>query len=283
MSDQKRHFIYSVAQYVHAMREERLNVGVVVYDPANGRVYPGFEPIAAARRIARVFPETDQRGLQALLFDIGRGLTIDPRVLESARQDQLFAFLENEWQNVIHFTSPRPFPATSAIGAIRRLLHIYVTMRPRRGAAGLSGATRAKQVTREAIERVLDPIGGILVQEEVEFSRRLPTGVDLPLKLPFVVLGRFGIDTLAFDDDRPESLNREAEGFIGKVLALRSTHQNLQTHATITLNPERPQRGRALIDYLRFKTRLPEYAVVEAEPAQAEAMLTEIKAKAEAA
>jgi hypothetical protein len=284
MTDPKRYFIFSIAQYVHVRREERLNVGVVVFDPETRRLHPGFDAPAAARRISRVYPEVDQRGLQSLFYSLGRGLTADPELRYETDTDSPFALLSAEWQNVLQFTSPRPFPAETAIDAIRRLLHLYVRVKHQRAATGgLTGSTRARLITRQAIQRVLDPVGGILAQEEVEIPRELIGGLNLPIKLPFLLVHRYGIDTLALDNDGPEHLNRETEGFIGKVIALKHLGGEIEPHATVTVNPEHPQRGRALIDYLLFKTRLPEYAIVEAEEGPVQAMISEIKARADAA
>jgi hypothetical protein len=256
-----------------------LNVGVILYDPERHRIYPAFDAAPAARRIARLFPEVDQRGLAELMISLGRGLSTDTRVLEALKEGNIFNTLSGEWQNVIQFTPPRPFPGVDAVSAVQRLLHIYVVARNRRAhSTNLSGASKAKTITREAIERYIDPIGGMLVREEVEIPRILPhSNVSLPIRLPFVVVDRFGIDALALDAESGESLQRETENFIGKVFELRRVRQELSPHAAVSVDPERPERARALIDYILFKTRLPDYAVVEADPEKVTSMVTEIR------
>src|SRR5688500_17848022 len=68
-----QYVLYSVAQYVHSRTEERLNVGVVVYDGQREVLIADFRSEQASYRIKGVYPEVDRVGLAHYLADVEQG------------------------------------------------------------------------------------------------------------------------------------------------------------------------------------------------------------------
>lgn len=276
MKTKNRYFLFSVAQYVHAQREECLNVGVVVYDPDSKRVICSFDSDHATKRIKQLYPDVDRRGLQMYLQDLSRGLPTDPLILAGI-QDEKPLHVLSSWQSVVQFKTPRLFPAENHSAALSRLTDIYVgDYQKMLKGEQLSGVTKAKRLTREAIIKVLNPVEGFGVRD-VEIPRTVKDEDGshlLPIKFPFLILDNVVIDALTFDGGQERALFY-ADHFIRKVVDLKKLPETYHPHATVVVDKAHRDRGRALISYVRQHTALAEWAVTEAE--EAEVMIEEIK------
>jgi hypothetical protein len=273
MSD-TRYFQYSVAQYVHWRRDERLNVGLVIYDPLRKWVYSFMDSTDAVRRVKHAFPDLDRVGLQLALQDLDRTLSNDDRIRSGLEKGHPLEYLEH-WQNMIRFTQPKVFPATTVQQAATRLKEIFVDDPTKTGERPVRASVLwAKRRTSEAIQKVLNPVEGFGLTRDFEVP--LTGDSALPLRFPFLVLGSALIDTLAFDSENAERSQAFAHHFIRKVEELSRAVDNYRAFATVSLNQRNPDGGRKLIQFVRKETGLADEAIVEAE--EAEVMLENIKA-----
>lgn len=255
-----RYFLYSIVQYVHTRREERLNLGIVVFDPERQNFHPALETKLATRRVKSVFPDVDRTGLEMYLGDLQDSLRFDTSGVDLAPGKDPFGLWLLEFQNVIQFTPGRPFPAASATAALQRLVEIYITDPQTTGFGETIGTVdRTRKLTGEVIQKVLNPVQGFAV---TPFTVPLPgLGPDhmFLLKFPFLVFEEFLIDTLSFASQRTEFALAQAEKFIGKVLDLRRMDpefQRMRPYASIAINPERESQGLALMEHVMKKTGL---------------------------
>lgn len=276
------YLLYSVAQYVHARREERLNVGVVIYDPASGKLTPAFRPKESSQRIRSLFPEVDRGGLEHYLHDVGRSIEKwKPDDIAGNAPNPLDA-LAAEWQNIIRFTPARPIPAVDAQTAVRQLLIEYVAEplidEERRQ---LRGVARAKRRTKEALVKVLRiPPGELGYGQFREFYSFWEHGKEykLPIRFPFLVYSEHAIDAISFYSGGFETAEKEASAFIQKRKALYKIASNVQPYASVAIPPGRKEEGAALLAFMRDETGLADDAVVDAD--EAETMVLRIKARA---
>lgn len=273
MIEKTPYFLYSVAQYVHWRRDERLNVGVVVYDPLRRWINPYMDSGFAVRRVKTAFPEVDRSGLQMALQDLVRSLPNDEVLQRGIDEGRPLEDLSH-WQNMIRFTSPKAFPAASMDAAISRLRVIFLDDPSRTAGRPVNASVLwAKRRTGEAIATVLNPVHRFSLERDFE----IPVHNPLPLKFPFLVLGNELIDTLAFESAAAERSQAFAHHFIKKFEDVRGLNEGYNVHATVAVNRDRPEGGKALIEYVLKETGLPWWSVIEAE--RAEVMLEQIRLK----
>jgi hypothetical protein len=264
MREKTLFFLYSVAQYVHWRRDERLNVGVVIYDPIRRWVNPYMDTGYAVRRVRAAFPEVDRVGLQIALQDLARTLPHEEVIEKGIEEGRPLEDL-SLWQNMIRFTPPKAFPASSMSAALGRLRAIFLDDPFRTAERPVKASVLwAKRRTNEAIEAVLNPVYGFGLERDIE----LPGTTPLPLRFPFLVLGKDLIDSLAFESETAERSQAFAHHFMKKVEEVRNIPGDYRVHATVAVNRDRPEGGRALIRYVLHETKLPSWSVVEAENAE---------------
>jgi hypothetical protein len=270
-----RYLFFSVAQYVHERREERLNLGVVVFDPERRELVPRFSASDATRRIKYLYPEVDRAGLRLYLEDLGKHLTKDPRIQQALRAggDPL-EVLETEWSNVVRFTPARTYPAVSAAEAANNLVARYVGRvgAEPESARTYGGVERAKRRTVEAIYKVLRPIDGSLNFGAFHGERTMhgwdANELKIPVEFPFWLYQTFVIDAVSLEAGGQVEPMRQADYFIRKVDNLRKIDRHMRPHAVISIDSQRLEYGRSLVDYIRSETGLGGDRVVEADQAE---------------
>lgn len=283
MSETRRYQHYSVVQYVHARREERVNVGVAVFDSFEQRFVPAFDPEIAAARIRCLFPEEDTTGVQHYLASLVRSLPKDQRVLEALDQAKNpLEFLVASKQNMIQFSPVRLFGAASAIEAAQQLLRKFVSL-PDTDAATreLSGVKRAREVTRDAIAAVMGQMDGLHYSsfEAVYGAERFSYRIRFPFYLPEK---RAVIDAISLAGSGVKGPESEADHFIKKVSNLVQTTDEVEPYATAAVDPKDPHPGRELIRYIRHELQWKESRIVEAEPQAVVEMVRDINQRAAA-
>ena len=275
---ESRYFQYCLAQYVHWRREERLNVGLVAFDPNTRWVVTRMDTGDATRRVKAAFPDVDRVGLNLALEEVERSLANDQRLRDAIQEGEPYRFL-SEWQNMIRFTPPKIFPAKTLQGAVGRLVEIYVDD-PSKSAERPSRASLmwAKKRTAEAIYKILNPIDELQLRRDVVVPSG--NGDGLPIRFPFLVLGTSAIDTLAFESDREERSVALASNFIRKVRDLKRSPSSgeILPYATVALSEKHADRGRKLIEVVRAQTGLSPTEIVEAD--HAEVLMEQIKLNA---
>lgn len=274
---------YSVAQYVHDRREERLNVGVAVYDSEQRSFSTRFYQ-HAADRVKRLYPEVDRAGLQLYLNDLARALPQDERVAAALKAgDDPLAVLQAEWGNVIRFTPTRSYPALNAAQAATELLGRFMGSVPSTPASGrdFGGIERARRRTAEAIESVLQLTPGLGVSA-FHGKRSVLVGgrfMDIPIEFPFWLFEEFVIDTVSLEATGNKEPMRQADHFIQKVANLKKFSRDMDAHAAVAVDPQRRDQGLALIEYMRQETGLSDQEIRVAE--EAEVVVSAIKEKRE--
>lgn len=272
MSKSSSYFLYSIAQYVHSRREERLNVGVVVFEPDSGRVTARFEPAEATRRIKMLYPEVDRKGLELYLESLASSLRRRSLPTADHYSNPLDA-LAAEWQNIIRLTPARPVPGASAAAAAERLLSVYLTTTPAEAKRQLRGVERARQRTLEAIRTVLE-------LDIPEMGYRMDYTFEVPFEwqgkrhniirqFAFLLRERFAVDTISLEGSGNKGPESEAELFIAKAKDIRKRSQGyILPYATVSIDPDREEMGRNLIAYMLDRGGLEEGQVVEARDAE---------------
>jgi hypothetical protein len=280
MSTDRRYFFYSVVQYVHDRREERLNVGVVVHDPHTSRVIPRVSANRATRRIKSLYPDVDRTGLQLYLEDLVRTIPFDSRVRKALESNTSpLDVLEDEWNHIVQFSPARVIPATDAAAAIRALTLQYLDERPRtteREAVGAVERTRIR--TRDAIARVLHLTPGLPgfsefheVYEEWVGNRL----VKFQLEFPFLILDDFAVDAISLETSGPREAERQAESFVRKVERLLRFDSSKRPYATVAPDPQRMEHSLDMIAWMRATTGLGAHQVRLVD--EAEAVAEDIK------
>jgi hypothetical protein len=126
-------------------------------------------------------------------------------------------------------------------------------------------------------------VEGFDLKRDVELKLPLDGQVDrhsLPLKFPFLLKDRVVIDTLAFESESVERSQMYAHHFIQKVEELSASGLYLP-RATVAISNRNPESARSMIDYVRDRTGLPDWAVTEVD--NAEVMLEHIRRELRAA
>lgn len=274
-----RYYLYSIAQYVHSRREERLNVGVVVFDPESGKIVPRFNPEHATRRIKSLYPEVDRKGLELYLHSLS--VSLERRSFEiGEKYNNPLDALAAEWQNILRLTPARPVSGRSADAAAQRLLSIYLDDPEQVRREEPRGVERAKRRTLEAIRTVL----GLDIPEmgyRTDYTFRVPferkgKRYDLQRHFAFLVKDRFAVDAISLEAQGVKGPEGEAELFIAKARDLQRQSQGfIKPHATVSIDPEREDQGRSLIAYILERGELEEDQVVEAD--EAEVMMVSIR------
>lgn len=270
----RRYFDYALVQYVHQRREERLNVGVAVFDPTTRDLRLEIEPRSAAARVERVYPEVDRRGLEFFFRDMQQSLAKSDRLSTAAGESPLLS-LAGRWQNIIQFSSPRTYPATSIAAAASGLLRQYLASAAK-PSSGVMGVQKAFENTRDAIQEVLglsmelDQVKRLqLPREEYHQGRKVKLQ---PLDFPFYLYDRFVIDTLSFENLDPKDTQREAVLFIDKLRALKSLGLGrdvpFEPTASITIDPKREDLGLGMLGYIADMAQVDPRAIVPADRAR---------------
>lgn len=269
-----RYLFYSVAQYVHERREERLNLGVVVHDPERRQLVARFAGAHATPRLKYLYPEIDRAGLELYIEEMANHLPNDRRVQAAMEVGNPLDILEITWQNIVQFTPARSYPAVSALAAADTLLRRYVTdaAQESEGVGTLGGVTRAKARIREAIRTVLQPLEGQLgvstFKTERTWTGRDHREVKIPIEFPFVVLQTNVIDAVSLEAHGTREPFRQADSFIRKVENLRKVDRTMRAHAVVSVDAQRVELGRSLLEYIRSETGLDDDSVVETERAE---------------
>jgi hypothetical protein len=273
-SASRRFFDYALVQYVHQRREERINVGVALFDPTARELRIGIDAKAAAARVWRMFPEVDKKGLEFFLSDMNHSLAKDRRFTESSTQHPLL-LLADSWANVLQFSQVRTYPAVSMRMASEGLMRRYLTP-PAKARPALMGVQKAVENTRIALREVLHldtDLGQIDTLEIPRIETHLGREVRLqPIAFPFYLYDRFVIDALSFENLDPKDTQREATLFIDKLRALKSFSKQrdvpFEPTATITIDPERADLGLGMIAYIADSAGLSARAIVDADNAK---------------
>lgn len=286
MIPRTRYFLYSVVQYVHSRREERLNVGVLVYDPEEEEIHANLDSEHASRRIKTLYPEVDRKGLALYLAGIEESLKTSGHDYVVGPGNPL-DLIAAEWQNIVRLTPARPVPATSGAAALEDLIVNYVRQpSPRASAEADRGVRRARARTIQAIQNVLRlDIPHLGYREDFEFDVQIDhkgKRYTLPRHFDFLVQDRFAIDAISLEGPGIKAPESEASLFIAKARDLARESQGTRTpHATVSIDSEDPGLGRSLIAYILEEAGLEDHQVVEA--AEAEVMAEGIKRELEAA
>jgi len=261
MNSKRRYFFYSLAQYVHDRREERLNVGIVLYDPETRRVIPRVSADKATRRIKSLYPDVDRTGLQLYLEDLVRALPSDARVLAALETGTSpLDILEQEWTHIVQFSPARSIPALDAASAVRALTLQYLDERPRtteREAVGPVERTRAR--TQDALARVLGMTPGLPGFSEFHEVYEEWVGdrlVKFQLEFPILIVDQFAVDTVSLETSGPREAERQAEHFVHKVERLRRFDPAKKPHATVALDPQRIEHSLDMMAWMRAKAGL---------------------------
>lgn len=279
MSTPSSYFLYSIAQYVHARREERLNVGIVVFDPESGGILTRFRPDFASWRIKGLYPEVDRKGLELYLQSLAESLERNWAPEASQYGNPLDA-LAAEWQNIVRLTPARPVSGRAAATAADRLLGVYLESPEVRRQESFRGVERAKVRTLEAIRTVLElDIPEMGYQTDYTFQvpfERSGKRYRLQRQFSFLVKDRFAVDAISLEGAGMKGPESEAELFIAKTRDIRRVSDGyIRPHATVSIDPERKQLGLDLIAYILDRTGLDDNQVVEAD--EAELMMMSIR------
>jgi hypothetical protein len=276
-----RYYLYSVAQYVHDRREERLNLGVVVWDAAEDRIATRFSSTAAVKRIKSLYPEVDRMGLQLYLEDLAKALPRDERLRGCPAGVDPLNLLEAEWRNAVRFTPSRSYPSTDLGSAADALMNRFVDeQRVRSSERTFVGVERAKRRTVEAIESVLNLPAGRLGYSSFQGERVLwqgPREVRIAIDFPFQLYQDYLIDTISFEGGGRTESQRTADAFLRKLENVKKMDRQLQPHATVAVDPHRRELGLGLIAYMQIESGLDERAIREAD--EAEVVVASIKEK----
>jgi Protein of unknown function (DUF3037) len=264
---ESRSFQYAIAQYVHQRREERLNIGVVVYDREERRFRLRTDPKVVSTRVLRLFPEVDRKGLEFYLTDLTLSINhSSPAFEEPFPLDAMVA----RWSNVIQFSDVRSFPATSLANAAERLANRFVDLAPRSREKAI-GIARATQRTREAIREVFpeeDMRGVSAIRIPRTFVRNGKERHLPDMLFPFLIGSRVLVDTLSFEGKQPAEAEREATEFIEKARWLERAGSEYVLTASVALDPLRPEDGTTQMEHILYETKLDDRAVVDAEHAR---------------
>lgn len=290
MNSKRRYFFYSLAQYVHDRREERLNVGVVLYDPETRRVIPRVSADKATRRIKGLYPDVDRTGLQLYLEDLVRTLPSDARVLAALESGvSPLDILEDEWTHIVQFSPARSISALDAASAVHALTLQYLDERPRtteREAVGPVERTRVR--TQDALARVLGMTPGLPGFSEFHEVYEEWIGdrlVKFQLEFPILIIDQFAVDTVSLETSGPREAERQAEHFVRKVERLRRFDPAKKPHATVALDPQRIEHSLDMLAWMRAKSKLgpEEVRVVDEADEFAETIKEKIQTQAAAA
>jgi hypothetical protein len=201
----ERFFSYVIVQCADEVREELLNVGVLVFDPLTHQLLPRFEQ--SLDRIDRILPHVRVKHLRALMGSTSASL---PRIADSG---DVIAKLETahvEWQNLLRASTLRSVAGFSAEDVADALFDRYVRIHaPARSisSAGLSNTASWQFSSRRVVGSVRTRLerAGLKPEEDflenAQFTGQTRGGIPVPVWYPLQVTRTTLLDGIAMKGD----------------------------------------------------------------------------------
>jgi hypothetical protein len=197
----ERFFSYVLVQCADEVREELLNVGVLVFDPQTNELLPRFEK--NLERIERVLRNVRIKHLRAVMNSTSASL---PRVIDRDAIE-LLESAHSDWQNLLRASSLRSIAGTSADRVADDLFDRYVRVHSTRQQLKASSPTMWQFSSRRVVNSVRTRLERSGLKPDEDFSEnaeligytrgRVPVPVWYPLQVTRTTL----VDGLAMQED----------------------------------------------------------------------------------